>query len=433
MRSWPHRGLSFAAWAMKPEIERPPETADDAPGPALDYTQVARGEVFKAGRLAAHLERVGEYVSFRYTDGWIAAGGPAVATTLPVREEVVMTAGGAVPAFFAGLLPEGRRLSALRRSVKTSTDDELSLLLAVGSDTIGDVTLLPEGHRTDRAHPRLEVDDFSSVRFADLLADLDIHIDRVALPGVQDKVSLAMLNVPVTAAGRSYLLKLDPPEFPHLVTNESFFLGAARKSGIRAAEAELVHDAEGRPGLVVRRFDRTPVKGGAGHPLAVEDGCQVLGLHPASKYRVTTEALLAKLSSLCEAPLPAAQVFVSHMVFAYVTGNGDAHAKNFSILADAHGRWGPAPAYDVPTSQPYGDNFLALSVAGKRDGNIPGRRFVELGVALGLNQTAARRAVDRIVDSVDLWLPGLGELPFDRGRLDKLRRVINRRRDLLRP
>jgi len=36
---------------------------------------------------------------------------------------------GALPSYFSGLLPEGRRLGALRRAVKTSADDELSLLL----------------------------------------------------------------------------------------------------------------------------------------------------------------------------------------------------------------------------------------------------------------------------------------------------------------
>ena len=45
------------------------------------------------------------------------------------------------------LLPEGRRLGALRRAVKTSADDELSLLLAVGADAIGDVQVVPSGTR----------------------------------------------------------------------------------------------------------------------------------------------------------------------------------------------------------------------------------------------------------------------------------------------
>ena len=37
--------------------------------------------------------------------------------------------GRSLPAFFAGLPPEGRRRTALRQGVETSADDELSLLL----------------------------------------------------------------------------------------------------------------------------------------------------------------------------------------------------------------------------------------------------------------------------------------------------------------
>ncbi len=58
---------------------------------------------------------------------------------------MVTHAAGALPPFFSGLLPAGRRLTALRSAVKTSADDELTLLLAVGADTIGDVQILPHG------------------------------------------------------------------------------------------------------------------------------------------------------------------------------------------------------------------------------------------------------------------------------------------------
>lgn len=396
-----------------------------------EYTAVNRADVYKNGEPAAHLERSSAGIVFSYTPDWIDNGGPPVATSLPVTSTPVVTTGGAVPAFFAGLLPEGRRLSALRRSVKTSTDDELSLVLAIGADAIGDVTIVPDGVQPAKVSPRLSVQDFTRVEFIRLLAELNIRIDRVGIPGVQDKVSLAMLNLPVTRAGHKYLLKLNPPEFPHLVENEHFFLGAGRMSGLDVARADLVHDAVDQPGLVVVRFDR--VVGNQGdRSLAVEDGCQVLGLHPEAKYRIPTEDLLAKLCSLCDAPLPAARVFLGQIVFAYVTGNGDAHAKNFSILQDEHGRWGPSPAYDVPSSQPYGDNTLALSVAGKRDGNIAGSKFVELGKGLGLPERAARSVVTTIADEVDRWLPGLDGLPYDAGKVKKLRSVIKRRREMLR-
>lgn len=396
-----------------------------------DYPMVDRADVYKNGDRAARFERTAEGTVFSYIKSWVDEGGAAVASTLPVTSTPVVTTGGAVPAFFAGLLPEGRRLTALRRNIKTSADDELSLVLAVGADAIGDVTVFPEGIQPTTVPARLNVHDFTRVEFSQLLADLNIHVDRVGIPGVQDKVSLAMLNLPVTQAGHHYLLKLNPPEFPHLVENELFFLDAARTSGLDVVHADLVHDGVGQPGLVIRRFDRLTNKRGD-RSLAVEDGCQLLGLHPEAKYRITTENLLAKLCSLCDAPLPAARVFLGQIVFAYVTGNGDAHAKNFSILQDEHGRWGPAPAYDLPSSQPYGDNTLALSVAGKRHGNITGSKFVQLGRALGLPERAAHRVVRTITDEVDHWLPGLDELPYDVGTINKLRRVIQHRNEMLR-
>jgi serine/threonine-protein kinase HipA len=123
--------------------------------------------------------------------------------------------------------------------------------------------------------------------------------------------------------------------------------------------------------------------------------------------------------------------FLRQAVFAYVTGNGDAHAKNFSILADRSGRWAPSPAYDLPSSHPYGDNTLALRVTGKNDGNITGARYVELGRTFGLTDRAARRAVRETADAVEGWIDEVDELPFDIGVRRKLKRVIVRRRGLL--
>lgn len=73
-------------------------------------TAVTRADVYKAGELAAHLSRLETgSVVFSYSSDWIADGGDPVASTLPVTAEDIVTTGGAVPAFFAGLLPEGRR------------------------------------------------------------------------------------------------------------------------------------------------------------------------------------------------------------------------------------------------------------------------------------------------------------------------------------
>jgi serine/threonine-protein kinase HipA len=393
---------------------------------------VARADVYKAGGLAAHLTRNDRGgVDFAYTRDWISAGGPPIATTLPVTPEPVVAGAGAVPPFFAGLLPEGRRLGALRRGVKTSVDDDLTLVLGVGGDTVGDVRVVAEGVDPDHVPPRLNVEGFEQVRFTDLLADMDVRVDRVGLPGVQDKVSAAMLNLPVTAAGSQLILKLNPREFKHLVENEHFFLGVARLAGITTVDSTVVHDAAGEPGLAVTRFDRVTLEGSR-TSLAVEDGCQVLGLYPSAKYSVTTEKLLSGLAAVCEAPLPAAADFLAQAAFSYLTGNGDAHAKNFSVLQDASGRWQPSPAYDLPSSLPYGDTTMALSVGGRRDANIPGGHYVALGEHLGVRARAARAVMDRVAGSADMWLDSLADLPFDKGSITKLKRVIRNRQKMLR-
>ena len=399
---------------------------------ALDTLRfVERVAVLKQGQRAGSLERRTDAVVFTYDEGYRASGGAPVATSLPVREDPLVThAPGALPPFFSGLLPEGRRLTALRGAVKSSADDELTLLLAVGGDAVGDVQVVPEGEEVGDTEALVTVSDWSEVRFADLLAASvggGGRVDRVAIPGVQDKVSARMINVPVARANRRFVLKLDPPEFPHLVANEAFFLEAGRRSGLEAAEAEVVLDADGTPGLLVRRFDRVPLAEGGVASLAQEDGCQVLARYPADKYRVTTEEVIGALAGVCRARPVAAHALLRQVAFAYVTCNGDAHAKNFSVRYDA-GEWRPTPMYDVPTSHVYGDHTMALTLNGKTREDIGREDFVALGAVVGVRTPAVERALDELCEAVDLWIDELPELPFDPGVVQKLRRAIEYRR-----
>jgi serine/threonine-protein kinase HipA len=402
--------------------------------PLDELRRVERAVVLKQGAVAGSLLRHRDSIVFAYDSDYLAAEGPPVATTLPVRKDPVVThAPGALPPFFSGLLPEGRRLTALRLAAKTSADDELTLLLAVGGDAVGDVQVVSDPREMPDVEPRVTVSRWSEVRFADLFAASvggTAQIDRVAIPGVQDKVSARVINVPVAIENSRFMLKLDPPEFPNLVANEAFFLEAARRSGIDAAVAEIVHDADGASGLLVRRFDRTVGKAGAVTMLAQEDGCQVLGRYPADKYRVTAESVIQALSEVCRAQPVAAITLLAQLAFAYLSCNGDAHAKNFSVSRQAD-EWRVAPAYDVPTSYVYGDHTMALSVNGKVREDIGRGDFLELGAAAGLRPRAVERMLDEICDHTELWTDGIADLPFDSGVLHKLRRAIEYRRDRL--
>lgn len=399
---------------------------------------IGEASVFKAGRLAGRLVREHAGVRFEYVEDYLAdPTARAVATTLPLSAAPVRTgSAGAVPPFFAGLLPEGRRLSALRRAVKTSADDDLTLLLAVGSDTIGDVQVAPAGEVPAATPSAVTVDDWSDVSFDRLYTEMTGELltpERAAIPGVQIKASARMISLPVSRAHERYLLKLDPPEFPHLVANEAFFLAAARASGLAAAHAEVVADGNGRHGLLVRRFDRVALGDASGSSmLAQEDACQVLGRYPADKYNLDAAEIVRGLAAVTSAPVVAARDVIRQLAFAYLTGNGDAHAKNFSVLSDASGEWRVSPAYDLPSSYPYGDHTTALSIGGKTDERIGRSDFVTLGEAVAVRARATESVLTDLVDRCDEWLSRLDDLPFDSRTLHKLRRAIEYRRERLR-
>lgn len=387
-----------------------------------DLRTVRVAEVYKAGRPAATLSRGDGSVTFAYLPEY---AGPPVARSLPLGASVT-TYGGAVPAFFAGLLPEGRRLTAVQRAAKTSADDDLTLLLVVGSDTIGDVTVFPEGAEPVTAPPAVSTADLASIRFADLLAESGF-VDRRGLPGVQDKLSAGMITLPVRFAGVEAIVKVDPPDYPNVVVNESYFLGVARRLKLPVVESEVVHDRDGRPGLVVRRFDRQ-----AGGKLAVEDATQLLSRYPADKYSLTSEDAAGAVADACAARLVAARNAFLQFALAWLTGNGDLHGKNIAVVQRPSGEWRVAPLYDVPSTLPYGDQSMALSLQGATQG-LTRRRFLAFGAALELPARAVASALDEVLAATDGVLDELdaGVLALNANlRRTVLRQLGRRRSDL---
>lgn len=396
-----------------------------------ELRRIDEATVWKAGRPAARLRRDSQGTAFEYLPDY---DGPAVATTLPRDVPTVRHPAGALPPFFSGLLPEGRRLGAIRRAAKTSADDELTLLLAVGADAIGDVQVRPSGSRPEGEQTD-SIDDLPAldeIVFAELYESVlaPEPKDLVAIAGAQDKVTGRMISLPLSHRGASWILKLDPPEFPHLVANEAFFVAAARASGLEVVDTEIVRDRLGRPGLLVRRFDRVQ-DGGALRHLAQEDACQALARYPADKYRLTAEQLIDGLAGHCGAPVVAARTLLQQFAFAFLSGNGDAHGKNFSILHRG-GEWRIAPAYDLPSTQPYGDSTMALTIGGKDREDLGRMDFLALGARTGVPAKAAARVLDELLAAMPAWLDRIDELPFDDRTRHKLRRACTYRAERLR-
>ena len=268
--------------------------------------------------------------------------------------------------------------------------------------------------------------DFDQLSFGDLLDAAGV-IDPVALAGVQDKMSTRVLSLPVQYAGRRYILKLDTPQTPHIVANEDYFIRLAAAAHFPVVSASVVRDSTDRPGLLVQRFDRETSPEGGTVSLAVEDGAQVLGIYPADKYAVSAETVVGRLSGLCASRAVALRDLYRQLVFAWLTGNGDVQAKNLSILK-SEGDWRVSPAYDLPSTLPYRDTTMALSMLDKKSG-FSRRKLLEFGGAIGLPQKIAGRVLDEVLIATEPVLdwPASSPYPPEICR-DVLRSLRHRRR-----
>ncbi|MDP9936092.1 type II toxin-antitoxin system HipA family toxin [Paenarthrobacter nicotinovorans] len=385
---------------------------------------VRKADVYKSGVLAGHLERTQRgSVVFGYVPEYAAS---PVASTLPFAPDPVESPNGALPAFFAGLLPEGHRLTVLKDAVKTSLADELSLLLAVGADVPGDVQIVPAGQPPLEPESLADASRPEDLDFASLAEAVDLH----GLPGVQSKASASMLTTPLALAGRRYLLKLDPPLHRQLVVNEAAHLAGAKALKIPVAAHNVVRDRLGLHGLLVERFDRIQNDGGDVRRLPLEDAAQVMNLPPASKYAVSSEDVVMALAGLCKARPVAVRNLYLQFVFAWLTGNGDLHAKNVSVLGRPKGGRAVAPIYDIPCTLLYGDDTMALPVSGRAKG-LRARHWREFAAAVGLPQRAAAAANATALAAASAIK--LEELPFTGSPLNGTLRELRFRRAELTP
>lgn len=389
-------------------------------------------DVYKASTHAGVLTRTHGGCSFQYTPDYAASeASEPIAFSMPIRAEAYEVYGTNLHPFFAGLLPEGLRMRALVRSLKTSEDDLFSLLVKIGADTVGDVAvaLLNNQIPTDQG-AMADTQQLDQSSFQELLERSlrysEGEGDETAIAGVQPKVSSAMITIPIQAKNKraAYFLKLTPTDYPKLVENESFFMKVAKSAEIDVARTELVRDSTSASALLVERFDRVPRKGGGFTRIHQEDACQLLDRYPADKYRLNLREIMDSLE-VCSAPIPERLKLLRLQAFSYLIVNGDMHAKNVSVRT-IDGRTELTPAYDLLSTLPYRDRKLALAMEG-RDERLTRKHFVNFGERIGLRQAAVHLMLDRLCERVARCLPNLDEIGLATKMLAHLRSVMQTR------
>ncbi len=128
----------------------------------------------------------------------------------------------------------------------------------------------------------------------------------------------------------------------------------AASLGLDVAKVETI-GVDGRPVLVVERYDRTVDPDGTVRRIHQEDLCQALGLPPKQKYEQDAGPshlrIARELDSYAE---PSAQQTLLRAITLNVAlGNCDAHAKNLSLLHTEAGAIRLAPLYDLLSTRLY--------------------------------------------------------------------------------
>ena len=327
-------------------------------------------------------------------------GTPLLALSLPVQTRAYPQ--GVVRAFLDGLLPEGEPRRVVAREVGVAASDTLGLIRALGQDCAGAVVIQAEGDSppqlptTATAEP-LGTEEIESIvrnlRNAPLGAGGRV---RVSLAGVQEKLVLTRMpdggwGRPIDGTPSTHILKPEIPAYPMTVENEAFCMRVAKHLDLPVAGVETTVISN-RKLLVVERYDREVAPDGTEQRIHQEDFCQATGIPPETKYEADGGPSLSRIAGILAtvaAPDSLGRLLAA-VVFNSLVGNGDAHAKNFSLI---HGRTGGlrlSPLYDLLSTLHYGDDHLAMYVDGvHRTSGVTRDRILREATKWGMSAAAA--------------------------------------------
>ena len=301
----------------------------------------------------------GEYF-FEYDPAWQSQpGGYVLAPQFPLSGEGLggRFTGALVRNYFENLLPEGGALDDVVNALALRDPSPFELLGQLGKDLPGVLSLLQED-----ALPVL-LQQYQPLPLAELSARLNsqkpllVSNDSasMSLPGAQEKMGLRFdapskqLSISVGTSPTTHILKPDTRQqrYRPSAINEYACMMLARAIKLPVPDVWLLRVPEAA--YVVQRYDRALVAGNIVR-LHQFDGCQMLGHGSGWKYQ--RQGALVSLPKLVVA-LRSLRVRGSDMLqlqrwvmFNYLIGNADAHAKNLSVLVDANG-FRLAPFYDL--------------------------------------------------------------------------------------
>lgn len=229
---------------------------------------------------------------------------------------------------------------------------------------------------------------------------------RISLAGAHDKTGVLHRDGQIgLTAGRppsTHILKLPIARVAEPIANEAYCMTLAAEAGLDAAPVEPRRVGE-HEFLLVRRYDRSPDGEGRIHQ---EDFCQGLGIAPAEKYEGEGGPDVAACAALLRrgsAPAVDLREFLDCLLFNFLIGNHDAHAKNFSLLLDGPRAIRLAPFYDLLSTTVFEGTRkkFAMRLGGENRPKYLRRRHLDrLADELKVKPALVSRRVEAIVAAV---------------------------------
>jgi serine/threonine-protein kinase HipA len=330
-----------------------------------------------------------------------------LAFSMPLRSELYGE--DKVIPFFSNLLPDESVRVRIAEILRVSPENIFALLKEIGEDCAGAVALYsPETTPTVPTEAVYrELTDAEADHILRHLAERPLNIGEkdfhISGAGAQDKLIACVVKgkilLPLKGTPSTHIIKPGIERFPESVFNEYFCMKLAEKCGLSVAKCDIM-TINGIPYYVTERYDRIR-HNGIWTRLHQEDFCQLLEFDPKVKYEAEGGPKLRQCFALMrQMELPAADTiaFLDQVIFDFLIGNGDAHAKNFSVVY--HGRQPRlSPAYDLLSTTVYPN--LAPKLAMKIDGEYNFRwithgKLIRMGQKAGLSEKIMRSEMQKI-------------------------------------
>lgn len=405
-------------------------------------------DVYLHGDHVGRLERRSQArLSFAYVGEWAEAERPPVSLSLPVRSRPYDH--DTCAPFFEGLLPEGEFLKAISRTLHVSARNSFQLLAEIGGECAGAISVGPVGGPVPgrSEHPPQWLDErqlgelLRSLPDRPLLGAIDEETGfRISLAGAQDKVGVLFdgerIGLSPGDPPSTHIVKAPIPGVADAVADEAFCMVLAARAGIDVARAEP-RIAGGCEYLLVRRYDRDEAWKPDGR-LHQEDFCQALGVVPAVKYENEGGPNISDCAGLIHrhssAPARDIIAFLDALIFNFLIGNNDAHAKNHSLLLDGPRAIRMAPLYDLLSiaSIRGASRDLAMKYGGEKRVPYLRRRHLqrlagELEIKSALVERRSAAMIERLLTASEDARHALPTDFQDRPILDKIAEAIAER------